>query len=318
MLLSIVFLLLWGTAASSRVNSGNFYQDFDITWAPDHARFLNGGQQMQLLLDRASGSGFASKKKFLFGNIGMQIKLVAGDSAGTVTAYYLSSNAGAKHDEVDFEFLGNVSGEPYIVQTNIYAHGIGKREQRIYLWFDPTADFHTYSIEWNPHHIIFYVDATPIRVYKNNEAMGVPFLNRQAMAVFSSLWNADDWATQGGQVKTNWSNAPFAASYTNFRVEGACQVRSNRHISKCLQHHKTTFPNSNSNSSSSAINTTTTTSLHENGEGSTSAPGGIGAVEKKEILARLNWVRKNYMIYDYCADKNRYPVPPPECRGLVL
>nr|WEV90801.1 xyloglucan endotransglucosylase/hydrolase [Larix kaempferi] len=300
-MLQFMFLLVWGTATSSRVKNGSFYQDFDISWAPDHARFLNGGQQMQLLLDRSSGSGFASKKKFLFGNIGMQIKLVPGDSAGTVTAYYLSSNAGPKHDEVDFEFLGNVSGEPYIVQTNIYAHGVGNREQRIYLWFDPTADFHTYSIQWNPQHIIFYVDATPIRVYKNNEAMEVPYLNRQAMGVYSSLWNADDWATQGGLVKTNWSNAPFAASYRNFRVEGACQVRSNRDISRCMLQQT-------SSSSSSTINTN---SLH--GEG-----GSTGVVERKEILRRLNWVRKHYMIYDYCADNTRYPVPPPECRSLML
>jgi len=297
----IMFLLLSGTAASSRVNSGNFSEDFDITWSSDHARFLNGGQQLQLLLDRSSGSGFTSKNKFLFGNIGMQIKLVPGDSAGTVTAYYLSSNEGPKHDEVDFEFLGNVSGEPYIVQTNIFPHGIGNREQRIYLWFDPTAEFHTYAVRWNAHHIIFYVDATPIRVYKNNEAMGVPYLNSQAMGVHSSLWNADDWATQGGLVKTNWSNAPFAASYTNFHVEGACQVRSNRRISRCLHQHKATV--------SSAINTN---SLHEEGEGS------LGAVEGKEILTKLNWVRKNYMIYDYCVDKTRYPVPPPECRSLML
>jgi hypothetical protein len=38
------------------------------------------------------------------------------------------------------------------------------------------------------------------------------------MRLYSSLWNADDWATQGGRVKTDWSHA---ASYRGFKAD-AC------------------------------------------------------------------------------------------------
>lgn len=38
---------------------------------------------------RCSGAGFASKSKYMFGKTTIQIKLVEGDSAGTVTAFYV-------------------------------------------------------------------------------------------------------------------------------------------------------------------------------------------------------------------------------------
>ncbi|XP_022755414.1 probable xyloglucan endotransglucosylase/hydrolase protein 23 [Durio zibethinus] len=263
--------------------AGNFYQDFDITWGDGRAQILNNGELLTLSLDKTSGSGFQSKNEYLFGKIDMQLKLVPGNSAGTVTAYYLRSE-GSAWDEIDFEFLGNLSGDPYILHTNVFSQGKGDREQQFYLWFDPTADFHTYSILWNPQRIIFYVDGTPIREFKNLESIGVPFPKNQPMRIQSSLWNGDDWATRGGLVKIDWSQAPFTASYRNFNAD-AC-TRSSGASSIC-------------NSNSPANNNNPPWLLEELDSAGQEA---------------LQWVQRNYMIYNYCSDTKRFPQGlPPEC-----
>lgn len=70
--------------------SANFHQDVEITWGDGRGQITNNGDLLTLSLDKSSGSGFQSKNEYLFGKIDMQIKLVAGNSAGTVTAYYVS------------------------------------------------------------------------------------------------------------------------------------------------------------------------------------------------------------------------------------
>ncbi|XP_050220300.1 probable xyloglucan endotransglucosylase/hydrolase protein 23 [Mercurialis annua] len=277
-ILLIVPLLLMVAASAT-----NFYNDFDITWGDGRANILNNGHLLTLNLDKASGSGFQSRNEYLFGKIDMQLKLVPGNSAGTVTAYYLSSK-GSTWDEIDFEFLGNLSGDPYILHTNVFSQGKGNREQQFYLWFDPTADFHTYSILWNPQRIIFSVDGTPIREFKNRESNGVPFPKNQPMRIYSSLWNADDWATRGGLVKTDWTNAPFTASYKNFNAN-ACVVSNG--ASSC-----------GSNSSPSTSNN----------------KAWLAKELDSTSQERLQWVKKNYMIYNYCTNTKRFPQGmPTEC-----
>uniref|UniRef100_J3MH68 xyloglucan:xyloglucosyl transferase n=1 Tax=Oryza brachyantha TaxID=4533 RepID=J3MH68_ORYBR len=212
----MVAVVVWSAAMAA---AGNFNEEFDITWGEGRGKILEKGQLLTLTLDRTSGSGFQSKHEYLYGKIDMQLRLVPGNSAGTVTAYYLSSQ-GAAHDEIDFEFLGNVTGEPYTLHTNVFTQGQGNREMQFRLWFDPTKDFHTYSILWNPKHIIFMVDDMPIRDFRNLEGKGIAFPKNQPMRLYSSLWNADDWATRGGREKTDWSRAPFVASYRGFHVDG--------------------------------------------------------------------------------------------------
>ncbi|CAI9294435.1 unnamed protein product [Lactuca saligna] len=252
-------------------SAGSFYDDMDITFGGERAKIVNGGEDLSLSLDQYSGSGFQSKHEYLFGRFDMQLKLVPGNSAGTVTTFYLSSQ-GAGHDEIDFEFLGNSTGNPYTIHTNVYSQGKGNKEQQFHLWFDPTAAFHTYTIVWNSLRIIFLIDNIPVRVFNNNDAAGVPFPKSQPMRVYASLWNADDWATQGGRVKTDWTNAPFTASYRKF----------------------------NANAKKVGPNSVSSNSINDNQSWSTQ---GLDAASRN----RIRWVQTKHMIYNYCNDRKRFP-----------
>ncbi|KAK9725820.1 hypothetical protein RND81_05G171900 [Saponaria officinalis] len=274
MVFVIVVLML--SAKVNGVQFGNFLGDFEPTFG-DHRVKTFGGKLLSLSLDKFSGAGFRSKKDYLFGRVDMEMKLVPGDSSGTVTTFYLTSDQSTgRHDEIDFEFLGNVSGQPYTVHTNVFSQGKGDREQQFHLWFDPTLNFHTYSIVWNTRLIMFLVDNTPIRVFRSNEDMGVPFPRNQPMKIQCSLWSAD-WATQGGLVKTDWNKAPFVAYYRNYNIDG-CEGMSGK---------------------SACANSPGSWRTHD-----------LDAFGRR----RLRWVQTNYMIYNYCKDTKRYPQgPPKEC-----
>ena len=129
----------------------------------------------------------------------------------------------------------------------------------------------------------FLVDNIPIRVFNNLESIGIPFPKSQPMRIYSSLWNADDWATRGGLIKTDWTKAPFTASYRNFKAN-ACVWSSE---SSCVS--------------------LSTNSL-QTSEWQNQAPN---AAERN----RIRWVQQKYMVYNYCNDFKRFPQGlPAECK----
>lgn len=127
----------------------------------------------------------------------------------------------------------------------------------------------------------FYVDTTPIRVFKNNKDIGVAYPDSQPVGVYSTIWNGENWATNDGWVKLNWTMAPFVATYEGFNVDACLALNGN--TAPCIAE-------TNSWWEQSAYQT-------------------LGVKE----VNQLAWIRKNYLLYDYCADRKRFPTAAPEC-----
>jgi len=127
----------------------------------------------------------------------------------------------------------------------------------------------------------FLVDDLPIRVFTNNEAMGMAYPNQQPMNIFSSLWNGDKWATQGGRVKIDWTHSPFIASYQNYHLDACVATDA---TASCA----TPFANQ----------------WWDQQEYQT-----LSAAKQE----KLKWVEENYMVYNYCTDIERNPTVPFEC-----
>ncbi|TVU42073.1 hypothetical protein EJB05_08459 [Eragrostis curvula] len=266
------------------VSAGNIDNEIDMMWGNSKLVTDSSGQQaIALTLDPNGGSAMRSKNTYRFCRIDIDIKLVPGNSAGTVTTFYMiSEGSWQSHDEIDLEFLGNSSGQPYTLHTNMYAKGKGGREKQYRLWFDPTQDYHTYTIIWNRDWTLILVDNKVIRQMKNKEMNGIAYPSTQQMRVYASLWNADDWATQGGRVKIDWSQAPFVAYFRNYR---AISCTSYQTSSLCA-------------------------------EGSTNPMGWFNQELNDSRKQQLKEVDDNYKIYDYCTDTKRFQNGfPHECEA---
>ncbi|KAL9259222.1 putative xyloglucan endotransglucosylase/hydrolase protein 29 [Drosera capensis] len=136
----------------------SFEEGYSHLFGGDNLMVLRDGKAVHLSLDERSGSGFMSHDIYLHGFFSASVKLPADYTAGIVVAFYMSNGDTYEenHDEIDFEFLGNIRGKDWRIQTNMYGNGstsVG-REERYDLWFDPSEDFHQYSILWTEKHII--------------------------------------------------------------------------------------------------------------------------------------------------------------------
>ncbi|KAL2478652.1 putative xyloglucan endotransglucosylase/hydrolase protein 28 [Forsythia ovata] len=235
-------------------------------------------KSVKISMDENSSSGFHSKAMYIHGYFGASIKLPGNYSAGVVVTFYTTNNQEYpyRHDEIDFEFLGHIDGQEWVVQTNFYGNGSTNRgrEERYVLWFDPAKDFHNYGILWTKNRIRYYVDHVPIREVERVDTMKGDF-PAKPMALYGTIWNGSNWATYGGKYKLDLKYGPYIAKFSNFMLNG-CPFDPTQKSTRC-----------DDNPGFYDI------SLHQR--------------------TKMKGFRRKYMTYSYCYDKKRYNVSLPEC-----
>ncbi|KAL2233611.1 probable xyloglucan endotransglucosylase/hydrolase protein 33 [Sesamum indicum] len=272
---------------TDRFSQVSVAQSYNVSFGGSNIGVTNNGTSADLSLDKSSGSGLVSKSKYFYGFFNAALKLPAGFTSGVVVAYYLS-NADVfphNHDEIDIELLGHEKRRDWVLQTNIYGNGSVRtgREEKFYLWFDPTEGFHNYSILWNNHHIVFLVDNVPVREFVHGNAIGSVYPSKP-MSVYTTIWDGSEWATHGGKYPVNYKFAPFVVSMRGIEMEG-CVLNQRASCSR---------------SSLSSLDP---------------VDGEQFAKLSSQQMTGLDWARRKHMFYSYCQDKNRYKVLPPECNA---
>lgn len=297
---------------SGRFQALTFQEAYSVIWG--NPSILSStdrheeGDTVHLKLDKASGSGFVSMENYMYGFYSASIKFPVQDySAGIVLAFYTTNGDEfpKTHDELDFEFLGNVKGRPWRMQTNIYGNGSTARgrEERFNFWFDPTADYHNYSILWNQHHIVFMVDSIPIREMVKTEALGGDYPSKP-MGMYATLWDGSAWATDGGKYKVDYKYAPFIASFKALKLQGCAANPFLENLEK-----ESTSPSSSAASCSS--------SDHKDNNYVDPLEGEEFRSLSAHQQAAMDWVRSTHLYYSYCDDKSRYPSLLPECASRL-
>ncbi|KAJ0682571.1 putative xyloglucan:xyloglucosyl transferase [Helianthus annuus] len=289
----VTFLLLLqpfaGGATATLPRIISFQKGFTQLFGGDTNLLRSGDDNtVHLHLNQYTGAGFRSSDMYNHGLFSARIKLPSEYTAGIVVALYTSNGDVFEktHDELDFEFLGNIKGKPWRFQTNLYGNGSTSRgrEERYTLWFDPSKAYHRYTILWTSSKIIFSIDNIPIREIQRTDEMGADFPSKP-MSLYATIWDASNWATNGGKYKVNYKYAPFVTEMTDLVLHG-CTSNPIQQLStdnnNCVEMDKQLE------------------AIHYNN------------ITPKQRAAMKRF-REKYMYYSYCYDTLRYPVPPPEC-----
>ncbi|KAI1434876.1 concanavalin A-like lectin/glucanase domain-containing protein [Xylaria sp. CBS 124048] len=146
-------------------------------------------------------------------------------------------------DEIGWEFSGNQHGEKpfppadgmWTFQTSIFAqgemwNGAAKYQKDAH---NPTTEFHTYSVEWDEHHVDWYVDNMVVRSVQASDTPSGFTFPQSPMKLQLGVWGGGEsensfWTTQWAGGEIDMKGAPYTMYVRSVRITNkypACEYR---------------------------------------------------------------------------------------------
>ena len=188
-------------------NGDPFYN----AWCPDQVSF--SGNKMILKLEQkvchakthASGE---YRTLSSYGHGRYTVRMQASDVNGTISSMftYTGSFEGTEHDEIDIEILGK---DPTKLQLNYWRNG-HEHPHTVELGFDASEAMHTYTFEWTPDSITWYVDGVLVHSVSENGLSNNDSLPINAGKIMMNLWAAigvESWS--GAYTDGTEANASY-------------------------------------------------------------------------------------------------------------
>lgn len=191
---------LWHAANNwTNYNPDDPYSPFDCWWLDDNVSFSSS--TLSLTLDDSACPGgcggmnyasaeYRSNGHYQYGTYTVRMKAVAQEGVVSSFFLYTGPSEGNPWDEIDIEITGK---NPSQLQTNYYTNGVGGHEAYINLGFDASAAFHTYSIEWLPEEINWYVDGSLVHTENGSNGALPTTPGRIMMNFWPGNMNAFAW-----------------------------------------------------------------------------------------------------------------------------
>nr|2VH9_A Chain A, CELLULASE [Tropaeolum majus]2VH9_B Chain B, CELLULASE [Tropaeolum majus] len=228
---------------------------------------------LTIWLDSTSGSGFKSINRYRSGYFGANIKLQSGYTAGVITSFYLSNNQ-------------DYPGKHDEIDIEFLGTIPGKPYTlQTNVFIEGSGDremrIHLWFDPTQDYHN-YAIYWTPSEIIFFVDDVPIRRYPRKSDAtfplrplwVYGSVWDASSWATENGKYKADYRYQPFVGKYEDFKL-GSCTVEA---ASSC----------------------------------NPASVSPYGQLSQQQVAA-MEWVQKNYMVYNYCDDPTRDHTLTPEC-----